>query len=66
MNEPAFGLTTATRPRQSEEQSYDIRMAKTLVGSLGVDDALRCASRHHWVGLLPLVMMEDAAICRGR
>ncbi len=63
---PVYGLSVAKRPSQSEEQAYISRMARTLVGSLGVDEATRCVIRHHWVGLQPLVMAQVGAICQGR
>lgn len=58
-------LQTAKQPFESLEQTYISTMARTLVGSLGVDEATACATRHHWAGLLPLVMVEVGAICQG-
>ena len=58
-----FALLAATQPSLSEEQAFNAIMARTLTGSLGIDEAIRCATRHNWVGLLPLVMVETDAIC---
>lgn len=63
---PVYGLPVAKRPSQSEEQAYISRMARTLVGSLGVDEATRCVNRLHWVGLQPLVMAQAGAMCQVR
>ena len=52
--------------RSSEEHIYISRMARSLVGSLGRDEATRCVNRYHWDGLRPLIMAEDPAICRSR
>ena len=41
-------------------------MARTLVGSLGVDEARACVVRHHMVGLQPHVMAEAGVICLNR
>jgi len=38
-------------------------MARTLVGSLGVDEATACVTRHHWQGLQPHVIAEARIIC---
>ncbi len=61
--DPEYGLSVAKQPSRSEEQAYISTMARTLVGCLGVDEATRCATRHHWVVLRPLVMAEVGAIC---
>ena len=41
-------------------RAYIFRLARTLVGSLGADEAARCARRHDWDGLLTLVVAEAA------
>ena len=61
---PRSDVPEMARPSRSEEQAYRTRMAKTLVGSLGVDEATACVTRHHWVGLLPFVAAQADAICR--
>ena len=64
--DPIIGAPVAKPPSQSEEQAYISRMARTLVGSLGMDGATACVSRHHWVGMQPFVMAEAGAICLDR
>ena len=61
-----YGSPLERRPSQSEEQAYISRMARTLVGSLGVDEARACVVRHHMVGLQPHVMAEAGVICLNR
>jgi len=58
-----YGSPVVTRPSQSEDQAYISRMARTLVGSLGVDEATACVTRHHWQGLQPHVIAEARIIC---
>ena len=66
MENTDYELPIARQPsRSSEEHIFISRMARTLVGSLGTDEATRCVNRHHWDGLRPLVMAEDPAICSG-
>ena len=60
--DPLYGLPVAARPSRSEEQAYISRMVNTLVGSLGVDEAMACVTRQHWVGLLPLVAARVGVI----
>ena len=63
---PRSGVPEMARPSRSEEQAYISRMVNTLVGSLGVDEAMACVTRHHWVGLLPLVAARVGVICPDR
>lgn len=63
---PRTDVPDETRTSRSEEQAYISRMAKTLVGSLGVDEATACVTRHHWVGLLPFIAAQADAICPHR
>ena len=60
---PRSDVPDMARPSRSEEQAYISRLAKTLFGSLGVDEATACVNRHHWVGLLPFVAAQADAIC---
>lgn len=58
-----YGFVAVRRPSQSEEQAYITRMVRTLVGSLGVEEATACVTRHHWSGLQPHVIAEARIIC---
>ena len=61
--DPEYGLQAAKQPSRSEAQAYISTIARTPVGSLGVDEAARRATRLHGVVLPPLVMAEVGAIC---
>lgn len=63
---PVCEFPVVKRSSLTEDRAYHASMAKNLIGSLGAEEAARCARRHHWVGLLPFVLAERQAICLNR
>ena len=63
MKNPRYGLMAVKQPSLSEDQAFFRSMARTLTGSLGKDEAIRCATRHNWLDLLPLVVAANDAFC---
>ena len=51
--------------RPTAGRAYQAALARGLIGSLGVDEAVRCARRHRWDGVLTLVLAEagGAGVC---
>ena len=44
--------------RPAAGRAYQATVARGLIRSLGVDEAVRCARRHRWDGVLALVLAE--------
>ena len=51
--------------RPAAGRAYQATLARGLIGSLGIDEAVRCARRHRWDGVLTLVLAEagGAGVC---
>lgn len=65
-NTPLPRLPRPAPSRQSDPSIIAPTIANCLIKSLGADEALRCARRHHWDGVLTVVLAESghAGVCR--
>ncbi len=44
-------------------RSYQQQMAKNLILSLGIDDAIDACLENDWIGTLGIILKDDQSVC---